>query len=145
MTLYSAISKIHGLGLFTDTATGLGGSLCNLEGTFLTKNELPKDYDQFPEYFIHIDKDLYFMFSDGYTHHLNHSCHPNAFVRLIKINDNYILKLIPLRTIYTNEEITIDYSTLIQEDDSTNFKCNCHFKNCRRDIKFEPFLVGKNL
>jgi len=61
------------------------------------------------------------------THYINHSCEPNAFM---KIACNHIL-FIALRDIQPGEEITIDYESTLHSDTK---RCGCGAQNCRGTI-----------
>ena len=61
------------------------------------------------------------------THYINHSCQPNAFM---KIAYKHIL-FIALRDIEPGEEITIDYESTLHDDSK---RCTCGAKNCRGTI-----------
>lgn len=57
----------------------------------------------------------------------NHSCSPNAGVK-----ERFIL--VAMRDIKQGEEITYDYAMTDAESEDY-FKCNCGYKNCRREIR----------
>jgi len=61
------------------------------------------------------------------THFINHSCRPNAFM---KIHYDHIL-FIALRDITPGEEITIDYETTLHSDKK---RCSCGAPGCRGTI-----------
>ena len=61
------------------------------------------------------------------THYINHSCQPNAFMRIVS---NHIL-FIALRDIRPGEEITIDYESTLHPDSK---RCGCGAQNCRGTI-----------
>jgi uncharacterized protein len=61
------------------------------------------------------------------THYINHSCEPNAFM---KISYGHIL-FIALRDIEPGEEITIDYESTLHSDSK---RCVCGAKTCRGTI-----------
>ncbi|HKO95857.1 MAG TPA: SET domain-containing protein-lysine N-methyltransferase [Pyrinomonadaceae bacterium] len=65
-------------------------------------------------------------FGNG-THYINHSCEPNAFM---KIQNDHIL-FIALRDIEPGEEITIDYETTLH---SNKKRCSCGAPSCRKTI-----------
>jgi hypothetical protein len=62
---------------------------------------------------------------------LNHSCRPNAAIR--KTNNQ--LFLFATSVIHAGEEIALDYSTILGDDDIWTMRCNCGSKLCRRTIK----------
>jgi len=61
------------------------------------------------------------------THYINHSCEPNAFMKIVY---NHIL-FIALRDIQPGEEITIDYESTLHADTK---RCGCGAENCRGTI-----------
>ena len=61
------------------------------------------------------------------THYINHSCVPNAYM---KITYNHIL-FIALRDIRAGEEITIDYESTLHPDTK---RCVCGARTCRGTI-----------
>src|SRR5215813_12504974 len=61
------------------------------------------------------------------THYINHSCQPNAFMKILY---KHIL-FIALRDIKAGDEITIDYETTLHSDDK---RCICGAQNCRGTI-----------
>ncbi|MGI8835528.1 MAG: SET domain-containing protein [Pyrinomonadaceae bacterium] len=61
------------------------------------------------------------------THYINHSCEPNAFMKILY---NHIL-FIALRDIRPGEEITIDYESTLHSDEK---RCVCGARKCRGTI-----------
>jgi hypothetical protein len=61
------------------------------------------------------------------THYINHSCQPNAFMKIVY---DHIL-FIALRDIRPGEEITIDYESTLHPDSK---RCSCRTQNCRGTI-----------
>jgi len=61
------------------------------------------------------------------THYINHSCDPNAFMKILY---GHIL-FVALRDIGPGEEITIDYEQTLHADSKV---CRCGSTNCRRTI-----------
>jgi hypothetical protein len=68
---------------------------------------------------------------DGPGRFLNHSCEPNAAVR--KTNNQ--LFLVAAQSIDAGDEVVIDYSTTLGDDDIWTMRCDCGRKSCRRRIK----------
>ena len=62
---------------------------------------------------------------EGYGRYINHSCEPNCVV----VNK---FKLVAIKDIEADEEITFDYSTT---EEHLNMKCSCGSKNCSKLIK----------
>ncbi|MFN2499574.1 MAG: SET domain-containing protein [Pyrinomonadaceae bacterium] len=61
------------------------------------------------------------------THYINHSCEPNAFMKILY---DHIL-FIALRDIQPGEEITIDYESTLH---SNKKRCICGAPSCRGTI-----------
>jgi SET domain-containing protein len=61
------------------------------------------------------------------TQYLNHSCQPNAFVKIIRGR----IYFYALRDIQPGEEITLDYIVSWHDDET---KCSCGAPNCRGTI-----------
>ena len=58
---------------------------------------------------------------------ISHSCYPNSILN----TDNKLVTLVPLAA---NTAITLDYSTVIDEEIIIE-KCNCGFNGCRKTIR----------
>src|SRR6267142_6414779 len=73
-----------------------------------------------------LDDDCYIDGSVGgnVTQYINHSCEPNANVRVV---DGFMI-IFPLREIAPGEEITIDYLNSFAEDRSV---CRCRSASCK--------------
>lgn len=76
-------------------------------------------------------KDNYISPDGNIGDFLNHSCNPNAFV--IKKSNKLFIK--SLRKIKKDEEVVIDYSTILASDDIWTMKCRCRSDNCRGVVK----------
>src|SRR4029450_2352163 len=61
------------------------------------------------------------------THYINHSCEPNAYMKILY---GHII-FIALRDIEPGEEITIDYESTLH---SNNKRCICGARSCRGTI-----------
>ncbi|HEY6120631.1 MAG TPA: SET domain-containing protein-lysine N-methyltransferase [Pyrinomonadaceae bacterium] len=61
------------------------------------------------------------------THYINHSCEPNAYMKIVY---DHIL-FIALRDIRPGEEITIDYEATLHSDKK---RCTCGAPSCRGTI-----------
>jgi SET domain-containing protein len=61
------------------------------------------------------------------THYINHSCEPNAFMKILY---GHVL-FIALRDIAPGEEITIDYQSTLHSDKK---RCICGAPSCRGTI-----------
>ncbi len=61
---------------------------------------------------------------------LNHSCEPNGMVK----KSGRRLFVVALRPISPKMEVTVDYSTLLADDDIWEMACNCATGTCRGTI-----------
>ena len=61
------------------------------------------------------------------THYMNHSCEPNAFMKILYGQ----VQFYALRDIRPGEEITIDYESTLHSDKK---RCTCGAANCRGTI-----------
>ncbi|MBI2573027.1 SET domain-containing protein-lysine N-methyltransferase [Candidatus Woesearchaeota archaeon] len=82
---------------------------------------------------IHLAKDRWLTPSkEEWGWYLNHSCTPNAAFKLPN-------KIIALNQIQKNEEITIDYSTVVHTP-KWDMECLCNSKDCRKVIRSFPSM-----
>ena len=79
------------------------------------------------------------MKPNGLLNFLNHSCNPNSGFKIVKGT----AKLVSIRNIHKDEEITYDYATTITKDEFWRMKCNCASKNCRHVIGPFSYLPAK--
>lgn len=118
------------------TTIQAGETILHIEGTFT---------DHPSKYSIQISKNKHLLpYSsdpdDPLSHwrFLNHSCDPNSFVDLIKMD------VVALRTINKEEEVRFNYN-LTEYDLATPFVCNCGEKNCLGEIKGFRYLSEQQL
>ena len=64
--------------------------------------------------------------SNGIARYINHSCEPNCGIK-------DLFKIVAMRDIEANEEITWDYE-MTEDNDKWRMKCDCGSKNCRKSI-----------
>jgi len=71
----------------------------------------------------------------GFGHYLNHSCNPNAYVKIIndKKRGEYI-KILARRPILKGEEVRIDYGSMEYTTTVSHLACRCGEPNCRGQI-----------
>ena len=68
---------------------------------------------------------------DGPSRYANHSCEPNAGV--VKAHNR--LYLFAAQPIAPGDEIVLDYSTILGDDDVWVMRCNCGKPTCRKRIR----------
>jgi SET domain len=122
---------VAGRGVFADEPIAAGAILLQFTGPLLRHDQTcPQTLA------VQIGPDLYLGGSGGLDDCVNHSCDPNAGLRIAALD----VSLIALRHIATGEEICFDYSTTMDEDDF-EMPCLCGAPNCRgliRDFKHLP-------
>lgn len=99
-----------------------GEIICKLAGPTITWSEYLEKYSPYECNPLQIEKDVFVDLLEPFVY-VNHSCDPNAGVR----NDGI---LFALRPIATDEEITFDYSTSVNET-HWSMECQCGSPNCR--------------
>ncbi len=120
-----------GRGVFAASEIASGAEILNYVGPVLTyKQTTPQTLA------LQIGPDLYIGESGAADDFVNHSCDPNAGL-LINGTD---VRLIAIRDIHPDQQVTFDYSTTMDEDDF-EFDCLCGSPSCRgriRDFKHLP-------
>jgi hypothetical protein len=120
----------HGRGVFTDAPIRMETKIIEFTGPFLCyKETTPRTYA------LQIGPDLYIGESGGPDDFFNHSCEPNAGIRI----EGSRADLFAIRDIATGEEICFDYSTTLDEDDFT-MPCHCGTPSCRKLIRDGKYL-----
>lgn len=80
---------------------------------------------------IRFGPETYLDPGEQYGRYLNHCCEPNAGIR----KEMSQLFLFAARPIRRGEEVAIDYSTTIGDDDVWTMRCNCGCTSCRKRIR----------
>jgi hypothetical protein len=120
----------HGRGVFTDSRIDAGERILVFTGLFLRKADTTAK-----TLALQIGPNLYIGASGGLDDLVNHSCAPNAWVRI----DGRAADLRALRIIEAGEEILFDYSVTLDEDDFT-MQCLCGSTACRKTISDGKYL-----
>jgi hypothetical protein len=127
----SVRDSVCGRGVFADEAAKAGDLILRYSGPLLRHDQTT------PETLaVQIGPDLYMGASGNMDDLVNHSCDPNAGLRIHGMN----VELIALHDIVAGEEICFDYSTTMDEDDF-EMPCRCGKPQCRkliRDFKHLP-------
>ena len=123
-------SGTAGQGVFTEKPIPAGTWIIRFEGPFLR-------YDQtsVSTYALQIGPDLYIGESGSFDDFINHSCNPNAGLKI----EGRTVDLFSIRDIAAGEEILFDYSTTLDEDDFT-MSCQCGSPSCRKLIGDGKYL-----
>ncbi len=122
MKCYVKSSSQHGKGVFAREAIAAGERVMVFSGALLHRTEV-----DFEDYHLQVGEDVYIGPSGGADDYVNHSCEPNCGFQ----NG---LELVAMRDIATDEELTWDYSTAIDEEGFAGFPCSCGSVNCRRQV-----------
>lgn len=128
----------NGRGVFASKQLKKGDVILKFYGNFFTYDELPTPYDAVRDHYVQIEKNRYIGPSGGIDDFINHSCDPNAGVKITREKGGAFL--VAIKNISKNSQITWDYSTTMNEDD-WEMDCNCRKRTCRkriRDFKYIP-------
>jgi SET domain-containing protein len=120
----------HGRGVFTDAPIAAGTHIMPFTGPLLHYADTNAE-----TYALQIGPDLYIGESGGFDDIFNHSCEPNAGIRI----EGTRVDLWAIRDIAPEEEICFDYSTTLDEDDFT-MPCQCGTPSCRKLIRDGKYL-----
>lgn len=129
----------HGLSVYTDAPLRTGSTILTFGGPLLKLSDIQDDHTE--HHSLQIGADLYLGPSGGPDDSVNHCCDPNAGVRW----DSNKVVLVAVRDIAEGEEVTFDYSTVVEEP--WRMRCSCEAPNCRRTVvrwsKLPFFLKSK--
>lgn len=131
----------NGKGVFASKDFKSGETIFEFRGKFFTYETLPTPYNDVEDHYVQIDKNLYMGPSGRVDDFFNHSCDPNAGLKIIGKK----VFLVAIQDIKNGNEITWDYSTTMDED-NWEMDCECGSKNCRariRDFKYLPPNIQK--
>lgn len=127
-----------GIGVFASKDFKKDECIIHFKGKIFDDDEI--EYGSYEEkYCIQIGKRTFIGPSGELDDFINHSCNPNAG---IKLTSNGLI-LIAIRKIKTGEEITWDYSTWTSES-YWQMNCKCNSRNCRIRIG-NFYTLPKNL
>ena len=128
-----------GKGVFARKSFRKGEDIINFKGKLFTFETLPTPYDKFDDHYVQIGDNLYMGPSGDIDDYFNHSCNPNSGLAI----NGTKARLIAIRDISADQEITWDYSTTMDEDE-WNLTCACESPNCRKQI-FDFKYLPKNI
>ncbi len=121
----------NGLGIFAKSDFQSGDRIFEIKGIFISGDEDEDIDEKIRDNAFRFDKEKYLSPAGEVGDFLNHSCDPNSAV----VKQTNKLFVVAVKNIQKSEEILIDYSTIIAQDDSWQMECNCGSKNCRKIIK----------
>jgi hypothetical protein len=117
-----------GLGIFASRKFAKGRTIGRISGRVHHWRVLMRRGGAFLANCFRFGDETYLDPGNGLGRYLNHSCKPNAGIRK---RDSKLL-LFAARDIEPGEEIVIDYSTTIGDDDTYRMRCHCGSPKCRR-------------
>ncbi len=119
-----------GVGIFATRRFAKGRTIGRIGGHVYHWRVLRKRGGTFLANCFRFGDDTYLDPHNGLGRYLNHSCAPNAGIRK---RDNKLF-LFAARDLRPGDEIVIDYSTTIGDDDIYRMRCHCGARRCRRWI-----------
>lgn len=135
--IYIGNTGNNGLGIFANQKHEKDQTLFTLKGRARRASYGP-DYRVGPRW-VGIDQRTWLVVPrSNYAYYINHCCEPNCGLKDRKV--------VAMRTIEVNEEITIDYS-ITEADPYWRMKCKCGKPRCRkiiRSIQFLPEEIYRN-
>ncbi|TSC68826.1 MAG: nuclear protein SET [Parcubacteria group bacterium Gr01-1014_66] len=132
-------SSIEGTGVFTKEAIEKEEIVCDFSGSkgyFFSLKERAEDLHEWNDYDIQVSDDLFFGATKDseleICDYINHSCDPNCGI-------NGSLKIVAMRTIAADEEITFDYA--MSESHKFRLACGCKRTNCREVLTGDDWQI----
>ena len=117
----------HGLGIFAMRSFAAGEDCFEVIGRLVTDRQMARLSQTDRNNTFRYNKDLYLSPKGELGDFLNHSCRPNCHVEKRK-NRLFVVATRPIRP---REELVMDYSTIIGNDDVWIMACGCQNTNCR--------------
>ena len=129
------ISKC-GEGAFATRPLKSGELIMQFRGSIVRRADMPYPYPENDDHYVQVGKDEYMGPSGGLDDFVNHSCDPNAGLKI----DSRGVVLVAIKKINNDEEVTWDYSTTMFNDDWA-MKCMCGSPICRGQIREFRYLL----
>ena len=126
---------VAGRGVFAAEPIGPGEVLLSFTGPHLRHSQTTPQ-----TLAVQVGRDLYLGASGGLDDLVNHSCRPNAGLR---IEPGPTVHLVTIAPIAMGEEICFDYSTTMDEDDF-ELDCRCGQPECRGRVRDFKHLSAAN-
>ena len=120
-----------GLGLVATRRFRTNDTIIKLLGRVVDAGILWKRGGTFADNCFRFGPETYLDPGDRLGRYLNHSCEPSAAI----CKESNQLFLFAARPITAGDEVTIDYSTTLGDDDIWTMRCNCGRRQCRGRIK----------
>ena len=130
-------TRRKGRGIFANRNFKKGEKIIDIKGKMLNYKQLKKLGRYALVHYLAINENIFIGPSHDLDDYINHSCNPNAGIK-IKGRKAF---LISIKNIKNGEEITCDYSTIIENN--WKMSCMCGEKNCRKIIRNFEHLPRK--
>ncbi|MBP9759290.1 SET domain-containing protein-lysine N-methyltransferase [Candidatus Dojkabacteria bacterium] len=130
-------SSIQGKGVYSLKNFRAGEVVLEIDDTHLVTDPKQLTNEEYESHCDYFDNKVVLMQSPEV--YINHSCDPNTYVKTI----DGIRKVLAMRDIKINDEITYDYS--INGDNDGTFDCSCRSKNCREAYQGNFFKLPKDI
>lgn len=133
-------SKIHRHGVFAKRDFRKGEFILEFRGKIYSRKDNPRGFNAKVNHYMQVGPDAYIGPVQTVDNYVNHSCNPNARIKIESAPG-----LFAIRKIKKGEEITFDYSTTMIEED-WEIRCNCGSKVCRgkiQDFRYLPKAFQK--
>jgi hypothetical protein len=121
----------NGHGLFATKPFRVDQRIIRIVGKIVAARIVTRRGGAFADNCFRFGPETYLDPGDEAGAYLNHSCEPNACVR----KSNNRLFLATIERIRRSDEIVIDYSTILGDDDIWTMRCNCGSRRCRKVIR----------
>ncbi|MCC9596717.1 MULTISPECIES: SET domain-containing protein [unclassified Rubrivivax] len=135
-------SHVHGLGAFATRDLRRGERLGLYAGRRWSPAEIERlDWDNALTYFFGLSDGSMIDGREGGngTRHFNHSCAPNCAAYEVEDEDGRLqIAIEARRAIRAGEELFIDYSLDIGDEDPAGFACHCGAPRCRGTMAAPP-------
>lgn len=124
-------SKIQGRGIFAATSFRKGQEIFRAEGPVINYAK-PQSWRLGPHW-INVGENQWMVpYARSIWRFINHSCEPNAIIARGR-------KVVALRLIRPDEEVTIDYS-FTESQATWHMSCRCRSAQCRKVVRSVHFL-----
>ena len=135
MPLVVRPSRIHSVGVFTNTPIRKGRRVVEYAGPRITIKEANRRYPDTPRTYLYgLEDGKTVIDGEGLGAYLNHSCDPNCEVDERKGR----VWLFAVRDIAPGEELVWDYSLY---DDDEPAPCSCGAPNCRGTMYSDEWIA----
>jgi len=118
----------NGVGLIATRGFRQGAKVARISGRIYHWRVLWRRGGAFLDNCFRSGENTYLDPGSGPGRYLNHSCEPNAGIRRVGRR----LELFAARRIEPGDEVVIDYSTTIGDDDIWRMRCHCGSGRCRK-------------